>query len=720
MFIMLRSWHGLFLIFSSTLTLLVMVSMIYSGRIARDGARIIEHTNVVIGTFLELRAVVSEIESAARASLILGGTPMHEPLKKAEEKSLGILSQLSKLTHDNPAQRQVIETVRPLVKARMESLKELVSYKPGPEGDASRKASVKKGAELMQKLQAAIDEGVGQERALYVVRDQQLADEFQKQIFTSIGGLVLAVGTGLASLLLLLRSHRENLRRLEMEQIAEQVREADLQKSKFLANMSHEIRTPMNAILGFTDLLTGIVKEPRALKYVHSIQSSGRTLLELINEILDISRVEAGKLELRAEPTNVREIVEGVAVMLKKQAQDKGISLETKIVGTMPPLLDIDPLRLRQVVLNLVTNAVKFTNRGGVKILLSATPASEKNWDVTVSVADTGVGIPEEDHARIFSPFEQASTHSRSGAQGTGLGLSITQKLVELMKGQISVRSTVGKGSEFTVTISGIPVSMKTEADPPSSRSADFNQLRPAAILVVDDNPTNREVIAGYFHGSHHELLFAQDGMEALELARHAKPDVILMDIRMPRMDGKWARQILREDERTRAIPVIAQTASSMPDESDKLRQMFDGYLRKPFSPRQLFTELEPVLGHATMRHVVERPARPVDDEIPQAVIESLDAHSSATWPELAAPLQVLGAGDIQRFRDTCPMREIAACGSELQVLAARHDCPPLNRYASALATAAECFELEQVERLLGEFDTIAERITGVPPQSSS
>ncbi|GEP42691.1 hypothetical protein BGE01nite_19820 [Brevifollis gellanilyticus] len=696
-----------------------MVSMTFSGRIAREGAKTIEHTNVVIGTYLELRAVISEIESTTRSSLIVGDMPMTEPLTKAEADSSRILALLNDLTRESSAQQKMIEKVRALVQASLSSLRELISHPEGPAGDDARKASVRRGTALMKELQASIDEGVQYERDLYLERDQRAAKEFQKQTFTSIGGLVLAVATGLASLLLLMRNHRETLRHLEMQRVSEQVREADLQKSKFLANMSHEIRTPMNAILGFTDLLTGLIKEPRALKYVRSIQSSGRTLLELINEILDISRVEAGKLEIRAEPSNVREIVEGVAVMLKKHAQDKGISLETKILGTVPSLLDIDPLRFRQVVLNLVTNAVKFTNRGGVKVLLNTTPSGEEKWDITVTVTDTGVGIPEEDRARIFSPFEQASTHSRSGAQGTGLGLSITQKLVDLMKGEIRYKSTVGTGSEFTVVLPGVPVSKK-EADPPSNRSADFNELRPAAILVVDDNPTNREVIAGYFHDSHHELLFAQDGIEAIEIARHAKPDVILMDIRMPRMDGKGAREILREDEKTRAIPVIAQTASSMPEESSRLKRLFDGYLQKPFSPRQLFDELEPVIGHATMRHATGRPVKPVDDEIPEAVIESLDAHSSASWPDLAQRLNELATRDIQRFLDTCPMREIAACGNELQVLAARHDCPPLNRYASALTSAAECFEIEQVERLLGEFDTIAERITGVPVQPSA
>jgi len=694
------------------MTLLVMASMAYSGKIARDGTRIVEHSGVVIGTLLELRAVASETESAMISHAIVGGAALGESLKKAELETAHLLDLLTELTRDNEKQQHQLQSVRLLVQEHLASLRKLAAIKPGSEGDAERKSSIQTGKAIMTRLLKSIDDCVRHERELYVSRDQQASQEFQKQTFTSIGGLILAVATGLASLLLLLRSHRATLRGLEMEQAAERAREADLQKSQFLANMSHEIRTPMNAILGFTDLLTGLVTEPRALKYLGSIQSSGRSLLELINEILDLSRVEAGKLELRVEPTNVCEIVENVAVMLKKQARDKGVALETKISGAFPPLLDLDPLRLRQVVVNLVTNAVKFTQRGGVKVLLHATPDADERWNVSIKVTDTGVGISPEDHERIFSPFEQVSTLSRSGAQGTGLGLSITRKLVELMQGTISLESNVGAGSEFTIQLHGV-VASKKDADPPSSRNANFDQLRPATILVVDDNPTNRELLAGFFHGSHHELLFAQDGMEALEIARHAKPDVILMDIRMPRMDGKWARQILREDERTRTIPVIAQTASSAPEESMRLKQMFDGYLRKPFSPRELYKELEPVIGHATLRHVAAVPASAVSAAMPASVLESLDAHTTASWPGLAPRLNQLAAEDVARFLVTYPMREIAVFAGDLQVMAARYDCPPLNRYASALVLAAECFELEQVEKLLGQFSAFAQRVTG-------
>ncbi len=709
---MFRSWHGLFLLFASTMMLLVMASMAYSGKIARENAEMVRHTNVVIGTFFQLRASVSEAESATRSFALIGEASQQGALADTPAAAAKLLDTLKSLTRDSTAQQRRLQDLAPVVHERLRSLQQLTEARSKNAPPAEVKDIVQRGDSIMSSMLKMIDEGVRHERDLDTRRERQMMDEFHKLTITGLGGAILAVCTGVASMLLLQRGHAARVRSMALEQAAEKAKEADVQKSRFLANMSHEIRTPMNAILGFTDLLGGMVTEPRARGYLDSIQSSGRALLELINEILDLSRVEAGKLELRTEPTDVAEVVEAVAVMLKKQAMDKGIALDTKIAGTAPPALEVDALRLRQVLLNLVTNAVKFTHRGGVKVQLTSTPASPTAWNLSISVSDTGIGIAPEDQARIFSPFEQAGTPASSGVQGSGLGLSITRRLVNLMNGELSMTSEAGQGSEFVVTFANVPVSQKA-VDPPTGRTADFNELRPASILVVDDNATNRELVAGFFAGSHHELLFAEDGIEALEVARHAHPDVILMDIRMPRMDGKWARQILHEDERTRAIPVIAQTASSLPEDSEHLRHMFNGYLRKPFTARSLYKELEELLGHATMRHVAPQPVKQVSASMPAAVTESLDAHTSASWPGLAPHLEEMGRGDILRFRDTLPMREIASFAGSLQVLASRHDCPPLGRYASALVTAAEGFDLDQVERLLSDFGTVAERITG-------
>lgn len=717
---MLRSWHGLFLIFTTFLLLLVMGTVVRSGRLAEEGSELVTHTDAVIGEYLKLRTVITEAESSTRGYAMTRQTPLLKPLSTAPEQSEKLLHSLALMTRDNPAQQTLLTDLSSLVNQRLAVLKKLADTASSSDADLPLREIISQGAGVNDSMLQKIDEGILAERKLHAGREEQLRDVLQTMNVTGIGGSILAVITGSVSFVMLQRSYRIALRTAELEAEKERAIEADAQKSRFLANMSHEIRTPMNAIIGFADLLNGMVHEERARGYLRAIQSSGRSLLDLINDILDISRIEAGKLSLRPEPANVHEIVEGVVFAVKKQAEDKGLALEIKIERQVPKILEVDSLRLRQILLNLTSNAVKFTHKGKVKIHVSTLNEAKagERCDLQVKVSDTGVGIAEEDRERIFSAFEQISAQSRSGAQGTGLGLSITRRLVDLMDGEISLISEPGKGSTFTLILPGIPLSHATN-DPPSDHSADFNRLRPATILVVDDNSTNRELIAGYLHGTHHEILFAQDGMEALDLARTAKPDVILMDIRMPRMDGKWARQILREDNRTSAIPVIAQTASSMPEESAKLQEMFDGYLRKPFHQRQLFRELEGVLGHATIRYTTPRPQVPQAEDFPTSILESFDASTTAAWPGLAAQLQVWEDGDVSRFLDTFPMLEIATFGHQLHQEAARHDCPPLARYATALYGAAETFELDVVERLLRDFPAFSRRITGIKKDPS-
>ena len=713
---MLRSWHGLFLTFTTLLLMLVMGTVMRSGWLASEGSGLLRHADKVIGEYLKLRATLTEAESSTRGYAVTRDAALLKPLSKAEQDCTTLLDNLQATTHDNPAQQRLLAELWGLVELRLAALRRLAETATASAAELPLREIITEGASLMSRVLAKMDEGIALERSLHAQRDRQLSAVLRTMTVTSIGGSILAVTTGLVSFILLQRSHRAALRTVELEAEKERAIEADAQKSRFLANMSHEIRTPMNAIIGFSDLLTGLVHDPRGKGYLRAIQTSGRSLLDLINDILDLSRIEAGKLSLRAEPADVREIVEGVALTVKKHAADKGIALETKIGRHMPKVVEVDALRLRQILLNLAVNAVKFTHKGRVKIE-AGTVGDVKpgaSCDLEIKVSDTGVGIAEADRERIFSAFEQVSPHSRSGGHGTGLGLSITRRLVELMNGDISVTSEPGKGSIFTILLPGIPVSTETN-DPPSERRADFNRLRQSTILVVDDNATNRELIAAYMHGSHHQLFFAQDGMEALELARSAQPDVILMDIRMPRMDGKWAREILREDERTRNIPVIAQTASSMPEESARLRQMFDGYLRKPFHQRQLFHELEPVLGYATLRHTAPHPAAPALEDIPTSVLESLDA-TTASWPGLSTRLRQWQDGDVARFLETFPMLEITHFARQLQQEAARHDCPPLIRYSSALAAAAESFELDKVERLLRDFAPLSLRLAGTQP----
>jgi signal transduction histidine kinase len=712
---MFRSWHGLFLTFTTLLLLLVMATVVRTGWLAEETTELVQHTDRTIGEYFKLRSALTEMESSTRGFAMTRDESLLEPLRRANREVEEALSSLGKLTQNNPAQQLLVTQTRNLVDGRAQALHQLVDLAAANDADLPLRELATQGVAIMDALLANIDKSIALDRDLQMRRAQRLRSVLLTMNVTALGGVLLAVVTGFTSFILLQRNHRAHLRAVELEAEKERALEADAQKSRFLANMSHEIRTPMNAIMGFTDLLAGMVREDRAKEYVRAIQSSGRSLLDLINDVLDLSRIEAGKLPLRPEPCEVRQIVDGVAMMVRRQAEEKGISVETVVAPQVPSVLEIDALRLRQILLNLTTNAVKFTVNGGIKILMSALKADKPSrCTLEIQVVDTGLGISAQDQDRIFSAFEQVSAHSRSGAQGTGLGLSITRKLVELMDGTITVSSTLGVGSVFTLMLPDIPISQESQ-DPPSERMADFNRLRPATILVVDDNSTNRDLLAGYLHGSHHQLLFAQDGLEAVEVATREQPDVILMDIRMPRMDGKAARRLLSGDDRTRAIPVIAQTASSMPEEAERLRNTFDGYLRKPFQPRQLFRELEPILGQATKLVQI-----PVSSPAPEAVAEvplpPENVRTTASWPGLAARMQAWQEGEITRFLQSLPMLEIAEFARHIHKEAVRHDCPPLRQYAHALLTAAETFELDQVEKLLRTFPELNLRLTAPQP----
>jgi len=386
-------------------------------------------------------------------------------------------------------------------------------------------------------------------------------------------------------------------------------------KTTFLANMSHEIRTPMHAMLGFAQILDTTDMDPKQRECVDAILNSGNLLLELLNDLLDLSRIEAGAIELNPVAIDTRVTLSETVKLFESRAEGKGVTLELTLPDPAPPKLLIDRLRLHQVVANLISNAIKFTQDGNVTVAVKAEPLDHADgpprWRITTEVTDTGIGIAPEQIGRLFNPFVQADSTITRRFGGSGLGLAISQRLCELMGGSISVTSQEGRGSVFTAAFIAAEaqaehVNATTESDDSStSPSAPSVSLD---ILVVEDNRLNRKLAGMMLQRLGHRASFAENGNEAVERTNDHSYDAVLMDLRMPELDGFGATQAIRRREalRPRAprVPIIALTANAEESEKEHCLQVgMDDFLTKPLDLNLLGVTLERVSsGHPPRR----------------------------------------------------------------------------------------------------------------------
>ena len=479
---------------------------------------------------------------------------------------------------------------------------------------------------------------------------------------------------------------------------------ANLAKSEFLANMSHEIRTPLNAVLGFTDLLNSLITDKRQKNYLESIQSSGKSLLTLINRILDLSKIEAGKIELQYEPINPYSIFNEIKHIFSLKTSEKDLDFIINVAEDIPTNLILDELRLRQILFNLIDNAIKFTEKGYIKV--SAEKKEIKNdkhhLDLIIALEDTGIGIPSESRDEIFEVFKQGYGQSTKRYGGTGLGLAITKRLVEIMGGFISVQSEENKGTRFEIAIPHVSIAPE-EAKSKIDDTFDSEDIifEKSLVLVVDDIESNRELIKEYFWNTNITIIEAEDGEKAILLAKQYKPNIILMDIRLPGMDGYEATKQIGKDVEIRVIPIIALTAFGMKEEKEKImRAGFHGFLSKPIQKSELFREVSRFIKYSKKERdkkteEVVKLSPEVIEQLPE-VIGSLENEYMKLWESTRKNL----------FFD-----DIAVFGHQMKELGEKYSLEVLKRFGDDLSTQVSHFDVENMNITLSSYPELIERI---------
>ncbi|MCW3120169.1 MAG: response regulator [Chitinophagaceae bacterium] len=368
------------------------------------------------------------------------------------------------------------------------------------------------------------------------------------------------------------------------------VKEAAHIKEQFLANMSHEIRTPMNAMLGFTNILHRTNLDAAQKQYVENIQAAGEKLLAIVNDILDLSKIEAGMMRIEPAPFNIRGLLHSVETMFYEKAKQKQLHLNFVIEDGIPDILEGDAVRLTQVLVNLLGNAIKFTLSGEINVSVKPVALTDNKINIQFAIKDTGIGIAKEKQQTIFERFQQAEADTTRRYGGTGLGLSIAKQIIDLQNGTIKVNSEPGQGTEFIFELPYV-ISKETGeiARQDGTGTGRKKLLYKANLLIAEDNPMNQQLMKHLMHSWHFDFDMVSNGKEVIDAVQRKSYDIVLMDIQMPDMDGYTATGVLRNELHLN-IPVVAMTAHAMAGEKEKcIRFGMNDYISKPINETDLY-----------------------------------------------------------------------------------------------------------------------------------
>jgi signal transduction histidine kinase/CheY-like chemotaxis protein len=643
-------------------------------------------------------------ETGVRGYVITGNKKFLQPYNESQTNLPALLNNLVQLTHEHPDLLRDVTDLRAQAELNQHYQDKVVQARNRSFAEAQTIVATGEGKQIMDQAREQVQELEDLHGELRSDLRNKIRDQLMQASLTSVVAASIGIAAGIFAFWLARLTAQHKERERELTEAKLRAERSNQEKTVFLANMSHEIRTPMNAILGFSELLQGALRDSKQREFVRVIRSSAESLLLLINDILDMSKIEAGVLELRPEPTDAREICELIRTLFSEPAIKKGIKLNFQVAENLPRAMLMDRIRLRQILVNLVGNAVKFTDKGSILInIYSEKQEHSSQITLIIEVEDTGLGIPRDKLDLIFNAFVQSGAHREKEKQGTGLGLSIVKRLTEMMGGTVTVASVMNKGSAFHLRFPDVPISARLSPSEklPANGEVDFNMFRPSTLLVVDDNQTNCQLVQAIFSSTHHRVLFAFSGEDAVLRTREIKPDIVLLDIRMPGMDGREALAEIRKTQGLEMIPVIAVTASNLIDAEKTLKEKFSGYVRKPFSKRELFDELAEFLP----------PNAPPTDAQNDIITPALN-NSIVVSPDLIAQLRQLLANPWPALRDSVAINEIKTFAQGLEGLGERWQCAPLTDYARNLLSDAQNYAVPELEKHLGEFPALIEQLS--------